>query len=400
MISVYSIIWTICNCSLMAFFLMLFRRKTSFLRKYGTSSLILLSICCTVRLILPIEFPNHQFIIHDSVIMPKIQGTYQHYLYLLTFKKYVIGIWLAGTILSVLIYLGRYLFILSIIHNNAILAEDHVNAILKSLDSECPMKVYIAPDASVPITAGIRNPNIYLPENPYDDKDLYYIILHEYSHWKRKDIRKKVLLYLLSSLMWWNPFIYLLRTEYIQLLEFNCDYTLSKHFSDRETVEYLQSMYNTQVFLEKSKKHLKTDTTAMEFIGTRRHRHSTIRQRFSLLAYGREQGHRRMKVILILLILIWMSASYYLLPQPYYAPPVDEILLLDNDNYFSEENMEIEGYSDNDYSLILNGGTEKTSFHVDNEKPDDRNSLKYVNLIKIRKKTVAFIKKLYNNIIY
>jgi len=379
---------------------MIFRRKTSFLRKYGTSSLILLSICCTIRLILPVEFPHHQFIIRDSVIMPKIQGTYQHYLYLLSFKKFVIGIWLTGTILSVLIYLGRYLFVLSTIQNNALLAEDHVNAILKSLDPQCPMKVYISPDASVPITAGIRNPNIYLPENSYEDTDLYYIILHEYSHWRRKDTSKKVLLYLLSSLMWWNPFIYLLRTEFIQLLEFNCDYTLSKHFSDREIVEYLQSLYNTQVFLEKSKRHLKTESTAMEFIGTRERRHSTIRQRFSLLAYGREQGHGRMRVVLIVFILLWMAASYYFLPQPYYTPPVDEIVITDLDNYYTDEKIDLRSDNKNTYSLHLNNGRDQTTYIFDIKKSGDKGSLKFIISNKFRKKILHTIKAIKSKLLY
>lgn len=320
MVSVYSIIWTIFNCSLMAFILMILRRNTAFLQKYGTSILIFLTICCTARMIFPVEFPEHQFILNDKIFLTKIQGSYEHYLHLLSYKPLILGIWATGTGVFILAYITHYLVIQTRIHSNACLAETHVRDILRQIDPACPMDVYISPDISVPVTAGLLRPNIYITEYPYNETDLHYIILHEYNHWRRKDIRKKAILYLLSSMMWWNPFFYLLRNEFIQLLEFKCDYTLSKDFSTEEVTSYLESLYHTQAFLEKNRKRLKTSSTTMEFVGTKRSTQSTIKQRFALLIYGQDKGHGVVKVILVLIILLWVAASYYFLPQPYYTP--------------------------------------------------------------------------------
>ena len=223
MISVDSVIWAILNCSLMAFILKTLRRNTRFLLKYGTSSLILLTVLCTIRMIFPFEFPEYQYIIQDKYLMPLIQGPYERYLSLQSYTPLLISIWIGGTIIFIGLYTFFYISTRKTISKNAVPAADHMTKILKNIDPACPMQVYISPDISVPITAGILKPAIYLTEYDYPPQDLFYIILHEYNHWKRKDIWKKVFLYFLSSVMWWNPFSYILRNEFIQILEFRCD---------------------------------------------------------------------------------------------------------------------------------------------------------------------------------
>lgn len=349
MISVYSVIWAIINCSLMALILMLLRRNTHFLRKYGTSSLILLTFCCTVRMLFPLEFPNFQFVIPDKYILPLIQGSYDRYRHFLKISPLIIGFWAVGTVLFILIYFCRYFFIQKNIRSNAVPAEEHITKIMHDLDPECPIKVFISPDISVPITAGIKKPAIYLTEQIYDSQNLYYILLHEYNHWKRKDIWKKICLYLFSSIMWWNPFSYILRNEFIQILEFRCDSSLCSRLTSEEETNYLETLYQTQAYLISHDKGIKSSSTTMEFIGTRKNARSTLKQRFALLIYGHEGGHSVMKAILIFAICFWTLTSYYFLPQPYYAP------VLSDDEFVTYNDISFEKIDDDTYSLNLEG---------------------------------------------
>src|SRR5699024_584556 len=65
---------------------------------------------------------------------------------------------------------------------------------------------------STPSLIGIFKPIILLPVNMVDlnAKQIEYIFLHELSHYKRKDNLLNVILILIQSLHWFNPFIWFL----------------------------------------------------------------------------------------------------------------------------------------------------------------------------------------------
>ena len=242
------------------------------------------------------------------------------------------------------------------------------------------------------------NPQIYITDEKYDLQNLHYIILHEYNHWKRKDIWKKTGLFLLSSIMWWNPFSYILRNEFIQILEFRCDSSLCTNLSPQEETEYLGTLFRTNEFLNKNGKKIKTSSTTMEFIGTRKTDQSTLRQRFSLLIYKQEKGHGFMKLLLLFLVCGWMFTSYYFLPQPYYTPIMsdDEEMIfynditikeLDDNTYFLDINDE---RHDLDTNIVLEDKAYGNSSFFNYTFPDEGFIKKYIR--KLRKKINYYIK--------
>ena len=99
MISIYSLIWTFINCGLMTLVILFLRTRKNFLADYGTFALVVLFFCCIVRMFVPIEFPEHQFIIHNTFI-------YNHLLYpffTIEFPEWIMypifGIWVFGSII-------------------------------------------------------------------------------------------------------------------------------------------------------------------------------------------------------------------------------------------------------------------------------------------------------------
>lgn len=361
MYSIYSMIWTILNCSFMALILVLFRRKTDFLQKYGTSALMLLLFCCAVRMLVPLEFPKYQHVIQSKHIYPFLWDSYRHLKEVTSLSPYIACLWLLGGLIFLSIFLSRYAETYRLLHTDVRPASPKIHDILHRIDPACTISVHIAPLSPVPLLARYQKAAIYLPDYDYSDEDYYYILLHEYTHWKKHDIPKKRFLHIFYCVFWWNPFMYLLANEFTHLSELNCDRDLAKRLSDREIVSYLDSFLKTARSMKKASHSKVFAHQAMPFVMPQQK--SPLEQRFDLLLYRDTYRHLVAKTFLILGILLWMAASYYYLPQPYYEDITDDMIVEESTNnyddiiYFNKENSYIEETEDGHYY-----------FHCDNQK--------------------------------
>lgn len=64
---------------------------------------------------------------------------------------------------------------------------------------------------------------LILPQEEWDATELYYVLRHEMTHVRRKDILYKTLLLLANGIHWFNPAAWLLRFRASQDLEISCD---------------------------------------------------------------------------------------------------------------------------------------------------------------------------------
>lgn len=357
MYTIYSMFWTILNCSLMAVILILLRRKTTFLQKYGTSALMLLIFCCAVRMLIPLEFPNHQYIIHSDFLYPLIQEASDHFRLLKVFAPQIFGFWILGSLIFLSVYLSRYAETYQLIHTDIQPAPSHIYSIMYEIDAACRLPIYIAPLTPVPLLARYWHTAIYLPNYDYSEEDLYYILLHEYTHWKRHDLLKKLLLNMFYCFFWWNPFMYLLANEFTHLSELNCDHDLAKQLTDREIVSYLESCLKTATSMMVPSKALSSQ--GMPLILPKKN--SSLKQRFDLLLYQGQSGHFIVKAFLIFGIILWMISSYYFLPQPYYEKHTtvkeSNIDYYQDVSYYNSEESYIEETEDGHFYLHSNGET-------------------------------------------
>ena len=98
------LIWSIINCCLMAFVIFLLRTRTMLISKYGTAVLRFLTICCIVRILFPVEFPKHQYILADNFLYSWIV---EHFKFILhpDFHRMVLTIliiiWIGGSLFSI-----------------------------------------------------------------------------------------------------------------------------------------------------------------------------------------------------------------------------------------------------------------------------------------------------------
>lgn len=102
----------------------------------------------------------------------------------------------------------------------------------------------LSPDVPSPMTSGIFRPVILLPQKEYSPEDLYHILRHELTHWKRRDILYKQLFALAQTIHWFNPVVWLLSRTACQDMEIACDDEAVKNWDDEKRKEYAQTILN------------------------------------------------------------------------------------------------------------------------------------------------------------
>ena len=321
MITIYSLFWSIINCCLMAFIIFLLRTRTTLISRYGTAVLSFLTVCCVIRILLPVEFPKHQYILADNFIYSWIVKHFK-FILLPEFRQTVlivfIIIWILGSLFSIFRLMRKAAKVQKVIRANACIDNLAAAKVLASIDADCKLPVRICSGISVPVLAGVFHPAIYFPDYPYTEQQLRYVLLHEYTHWKRKDIWKKLAMNVICVLVWWNPAVYIIRKELTQLIEFHCDRTLVRDLSSEEIVDYLSLLMLS--FKRAQNPLIKTNLYTIEFVNTSKQ--YTIMQRFDLLLHRREatRCRRLVPALLVVLGLVWMFCSYYFILQTnYYA---------------------------------------------------------------------------------
>ncbi|MDR2670957.1 MAG: M56 family metallopeptidase, partial [Oscillospiraceae bacterium] len=90
-------------------------------------------------------------------------------------------------------------------------------------DIDCPVPVYRNAKAATPMLIGLFRPVVVLPDRAYTDEHLRAVLLHELTHWRRKDILVKWLSVFACAVHWFNPIVWLTRREIDRACELSCD---------------------------------------------------------------------------------------------------------------------------------------------------------------------------------
>ena len=94
-----------------------------------------------------------------------------------------------------------------------------------------------------PFVFGVIKPEIYIPFST-NDEDIDNIIMHENMHIKRKDNILKILAFVLLSIYWFNPLMYIAYKLFGKDLEIACDELVIKEMTADEKEKYALSLLN------------------------------------------------------------------------------------------------------------------------------------------------------------
>ncbi len=90
-----------------------------------------------------------------------------------------------------------------------------------------------------PLIVGLIKPILYLPQTEIKEDELDYILLHELTHYRRRDLLYKWFAMLVSSIHWFNPFVYIVSRQIDEECEISCDYEVCKSLTEPQKNAYM-----------------------------------------------------------------------------------------------------------------------------------------------------------------
>lgn len=139
-------------------------------------------------------------------------------------------IWMIGVVLMLLYMVNSY-----------IKTYKRVKSSMQITDN-----VFVCDAINTPFIFGIFRPRIYLPSSMSKD-EVEYVILHERAHILRYDHFSKFIGFILLSVYWFNPIIWLAYMLLCRDIEFACDQRVIKEFSTEQRKKYTSVLLNCSI---------------------------------------------------------------------------------------------------------------------------------------------------------
>lgn len=112
------------------------------------------------------------------------------------------------------------------------------NAIGDELGLDRRPRLMTCPGLAAPMLAGLFHPILLLPEQPLAPKELEYALLHELTHYRRRDIWLKALALWVRAVHWFNPLVWLMSRAIEQDTELSCDEAVLRRLPQEEHAAY------------------------------------------------------------------------------------------------------------------------------------------------------------------
>ena len=174
-------------------------------------------------------------------------------------------------------------------------------------------------EVSQSISIGIKNKKIVIPANQYDERTKQLIICHEIEHHNNNDMLTKVLINILCTMFWWNPFVWLLQKDLEQVLELRCDKKVVCDMNRDERVEYLNVLLNEY---RRTAQH-KDINCAVAFEGIKKSNYMV--ERFEAIASYSLQNRILEKMLFLIIVVVTFFCSYMFILQSNYIVPQSEL---------------------------------------------------------------------------
>ncbi len=322
------------------------RTKYQLIDICSVSGVIVLYLFCMIRMIIPVEFPWTKII---------FGGELYNRIYYFSCVERNIGndisvfdllclLWYSGTFLIILRYVIQYVKIARFFGGMPVQRNSNAAQIVDAVwnGSKKPDIIQTAA-VRTPCCFGILRKKIIIPDKPYTEEQLRFILLHECSHLLNHDILVKNLINILCALYWWNPCVYLLKKDLSQSLEIRCDLTAVKELDHQLKGDYLA------VILSEYKDSLKDANSA----GLHYDNPKPLLERFQLVANERrilvKKGNIPAWVISGCLLFI----SYSFIFQTEYEAPKEDIETEQNAHEVNTNNSYLIKTDDGTYFLHI-----------------------------------------------
>ncbi len=132
---------------------------------------------------------------------------------------FVYYIWIAGVLIGIIMLLFAMLMLIHMEKTPV------YNEQFENLCAELNVKahLYTATNIKSPISFGILNRIVIIPEREYSNQESEFIFLHELYHHKHRDAFINIILNIVSALYWFNPLVYIMANLFRLDMELYCD---------------------------------------------------------------------------------------------------------------------------------------------------------------------------------
>ena len=153
-------------------------------------------------------------------------------------------IWGAGVLIFSLVVIISYLMFLCRKNKNTvrIFGNKIFSEVKKELKIKRRIRLKASSDIDSPMLVGVLFPTVYIPCLEIPDDNMRMVLLHELTHYKRKDLLVKWFAVLVNAVHWFNPLCYLACAALSEACEVSCDMAVIKNMSDDEQKLYMQTI--------------------------------------------------------------------------------------------------------------------------------------------------------------
>lgn len=157
-------------------------------------------------------------------------------------------LWLSLTSGLMLWNVWRILYYRRLVEQNCIEASEHLQRIAEDeahlAGMHSKVRLLVSSKVQTPMLIGFFSPVILLPSGQITDRDARFILTHELTHFRRKDLWKKLLVSTVQCIHWFNPFVYMLNRDFLYWLETSCDEHVVRFLSRDQRKEYGHLLIN------------------------------------------------------------------------------------------------------------------------------------------------------------
>ena len=267
-------------------------------------------------------------------------------------------VWAIGIVVCIIWFAIRYFRDWRIICRYERVAGDTAEKILQMIQAKYSrnlrVEILICPLVTIPAGIGFLRKKILIPDRKFTNRELHYILLHEYMHICNRDLEIKMLLKLYCCFFWWNPLAYLLKADVDQMLEMRCDLYSVSGMSKKSKAEYLTVIKDVLVRADtKSSKSVIPISTQM----VRSKAAMDLIERYNYIAIWNPKSRLIFRILSIFVFSVVMAISYSFILQPKYDPPADEVVT----DKGARDTGKLSGYilkhTDGSYSFVNDDGS-------------------------------------------
>lgn len=331
---VMAVIWSGVLFSIIA----LLQKNARTIRYLSIKMIFAVYIVSIFRFLFPVEFPFTVIVGDRELYAPIYRAlcldTYSIGSWEFSLVHVVVACWLIGSIIHIYRFYRRY----RNFWRQALLSDrpdetqqQQLDRVWEQLSSQkqCQKRFSVRYTnlADVPMGFGVRRPIILLPKAEYTDTEMYYILLHECSHFSKRDSLIKIAMEFLCDIFWWNVSAGVVRESMDEMLEIRCDTVVMEKAGYEQKRDYLDTLKNS-LYRMKELQDSRKSLTATSLLTTDKKKQ--LSKRFALIADPPKELTGIRKAVSWVAFTVVMGGtlllSYSFIWQPAYDTPRTEIM--------------------------------------------------------------------------